>query len=82
MVEHRAAAAVYSLNSSAPMREKKRMLDNSPERVAYDLLVAIAHAEHKNPAATSGSASWAGADRRWILDTYVECLEARKRKSA
>lgn len=52
------------------------MPDNSLERVAYDLLVAVAHAEHKNPVATSGSASWAGADRKWILDTYAECLQA------
>jgi hypothetical protein len=53
-----------------------RVSDNSPERVAYDLLVAVAHAEHKDPVATSGSALWADADRKWILDTYAECLQA------
>ncbi|MDQ7251331.1 hypothetical protein [Dongia sedimenti] len=49
--------------------------DESPENVAYRLLVLIADLENKtlhgNP-----SKDRTNADRQWILDTYAECLRA------
>lgn len=49
--------------------------DESPENVAYRLLVLIADLEsktlHGNPAKDRTN-----ADRQWILDTYAECLRA------
>ncbi|MCK1306454.1 MULTISPECIES: hypothetical protein [unclassified Bradyrhizobium] len=53
--------------------------ENSPEKVAYVLMERIAQIERKslhdpNPS-TSG---WTGADRKWLLDTYAECLNAAK----
>ena len=49
--------------------------DESPESVAYRLLVLIADLENKtlhgNPAKDRTN-----ADRQWILDTYAECLKA------
>ena len=51
--------------------------ENSPEHVAYRLLRDIAHVEdklldrsEKNPTKV--------ADRKWILDTYAECLRAAR----
>jgi hypothetical protein len=53
--------------------------ENSPEHVAYELLEAIARVEgkvfHRN---SSGSAT---ADRKWILDTYAECIKAVRHPS-
>ncbi len=46
--------------------------ENSPEHVAYKLLQAIAAAESKLLTATMGGP--ATADRKWLLDTYAECL--------
>jgi hypothetical protein len=46
--------------------------ENSPEYVAYRLLVDIARTEGKP---LSGPAA-GKADRKWILDTYAECLSA------
>ena len=45
--------------------------DNSPEYVAYRLMFDIAKVEKK---ALTPSASCQTADRRWVLDTYAECL--------
>jgi hypothetical protein len=51
--------------------------DESPESIAYRLLVLIADLEsktlHGNPAKERTN-----ADRHWILDTYAECLRAVK----
>jgi hypothetical protein len=49
--------------------------ENSPEHIAYLLLRAIASNEGKELASSpvSGAAS---ADKKWILDTYAECLVA------
>jgi hypothetical protein len=47
--------------------------DNSAEYVAYRLMIDIARVEKK---ALGASASCQIADRRWILDTYAECLRA------
>lgn len=46
--------------------------ENSPEFVAYRLLQNIAFVEKKLIAGVSGASST--ADRKWILDTYAECL--------
>ena len=48
--------------------------ETSPEYVAYQLLMYIAVTEEK---ATSRDSD-IEADRKWILDTYAECLEAVK----
>ena len=47
--------------------------------VAYRLLLAIAEAEQKadTSASTAGVSSFnQSADKKWILDTYGECLQA------
>lgn len=47
--------------------------ENTPEKVALDLLQMIAHIEKK--ALHSGaSEGWMSADREWLLDTYAECI--------
>ncbi|MGL4966141.1 MAG: hypothetical protein ACRC67_33280 [Inquilinus sp.] len=54
-----------------------RLADSSAEEVAYRLLERIATIEKKN-----FSGGWDTGetvpDRKWILDTYAECLEAAK----
>jgi hypothetical protein len=46
--------------------------ENSPEQIAYKLLLIIASKEGK---LLEGSYSdHATADRKWLLDTYAECL--------
>jgi hypothetical protein len=51
--------------------------DSSPESTAYRLLIMVADLENKtlhgNPAKERTN-----ADRKWILDTYAECLQAVK----
>ena len=48
--------------------------ENSPEHVAYRLLMIIASNEKKSLHGSMGSP--ATADRKWLLDTYAECLAA------
>lgn len=48
--------------------------ENSPEQIAFKLLTAIAHVEGKNASGVYGGNE--KADRKWLLDTYAECLEA------
>lgn len=48
--------------------------ENSPEQVAFKLLRVIADNEGKTLG--SGIAGPATADRKWLLDTYAECLKA------
>jgi hypothetical protein len=50
--------------------------ENSPEQVAFKLLTIIAASEKK--AINTGGAT---ADRKWLLDTYAECLLAVKNPS-
>jgi hypothetical protein len=47
----------------------------TPEHIAYGLLGAIARAEGKS--LVTGSAGVA-PDRKWILDTFAECMEVTK----
>jgi hypothetical protein len=46
--------------------------ENSPEQVAYKLLLSVGIQEKKDV----GNGLVRGADRKWVLDTYAECLEA------
>lgn len=54
--------------------------ENSPQKVALELLEKIAAVEQRaftqpdphNPFIPG----WTSADRKWILDTYAECLQA------
>jgi hypothetical protein len=41
----------------------------SPEEIAFKLLYAISWGENIDLEA------WGKADRKWILDTYAECLQ-------
>ena len=50
--------------------------ENSPEEVAYKLLAHIAHAEGFYLASAPGKVT--PASRKFILDTYAECLLAVK----
>lgn len=49
--------------------------ENSPQQVAYKLLETIAKLEKKE-LVSRPNADWSMADRKWLLDTYVECIEA------
>jgi hypothetical protein len=42
----------------------------SPEEVAYKLLYLVAWGENRD------LEGWGKADRKWLLDTYAECLLA------
>ena len=57
--------------------------ENSPEQVAYRLLRHIAIFENKRIDQPGDGPS--APDRKWLLDTYAECLNAvqcpAKRKS-
>jgi hypothetical protein len=46
--------------------------ENSPEQVAYKLLQIIASNEEKT--LSIGTSHKATANRKWLLDTYAECL--------
>ena len=50
--------------------------ENSPEYVAYQLMDAIAKCEGLVLYRASGTGPSQGATRKWVLDTYSECLEA------
>jgi hypothetical protein len=49
------------------------LAESSPEEMAYRLLRIVASNEEKTIAIGGPKAS---ADRKWLLDTYAECLEA------
>ncbi len=48
--------------------------ENTPEEIAYKLLHNVAAAEGKSFARSATAKS--NGDRKWILDTYAECLLA------
>ncbi|THD61070.1 hypothetical protein [Phenylobacterium sp.] len=48
--------------------------ENTPEHVAFKLLEIIASNEGKR--LTTNMAGSATAERKWLLDTYAECLIA------
>jgi len=50
--------------------------ENSPEHVAYSLLRTIATVEKKKLNHESKPEGGSVADRKWILDTYAECIMA------
>lgn len=52
--------------------------ENSPEHVAYRLLLDIQRIERKAFYTGDLSSGWTTADRKWVLDTYSECLQAAK----
>jgi hypothetical protein len=49
--------------------------ENSPEQVAFKLLQVVAYVEGKSLAAAQGGTK---PDRKWVLETYVQCLTAVK----
>jgi len=52
--------------------------ENSPEKVAFDLMERIAVVEGRAFSMASAgspfSPGWQAADRKWILSTYGQCL--------
>lgn len=48
----------------------------SPEEIAYKLLYLVSWGENID------LEGWAKADRKWILDTYAECLLTVKNPAA
>ncbi len=50
--------------------------ENSPEQIAYKPLVTIAANEKKSLHEVTTT-----ADRKWILDTYAECLSTVRNPS-
>jgi hypothetical protein len=48
--------------------------ENSPEHVAYRLLMNVAFMEDKLIAYGGSNSTKPTADRKWLLDTYAECL--------
>ena len=53
------------------------LAENAPEHLAYLLLRTIASNVGKT-LVSSGTSGAASADRKWLLDTYAECLIAVK----
>jgi hypothetical protein len=49
--------------------------ENSPEQIAFKLLTIIAANEGKTFEKVAGGTATASADRKWLLDTYAECLQ-------
>jgi len=49
--------------------------ENSPEQVAYKLMEKIADVENMILYTPSNGSRSTVADRKWILDTYAECLK-------
>jgi hypothetical protein len=51
--------------------------ENSPEQIAYKLMMHISKIEgvamHSSP-----SSGWRAGDRKWLLDTFKECIDAVK----
>ncbi len=46
---------------------------NSPEKVALDLLTMISLIEKRSLHAGPPQ-GWQSADRKWLLDTFAECM--------
>jgi hypothetical protein len=47
--------------------------ENSPEQVALKLFYEVARSEKKDTGRTTGDDK---PDRKWILDTFAECMNA------
>ena len=50
-------------------------INHSPEKVALDLVQIISLIE-KRSLHSGPPAGWTSADRKWLLDTYAECIQA------
>jgi hypothetical protein len=50
--------------------------ENSPEHVAYRLLQDVMSIERKAAQQGDLASGWTTADRKWLLDSYSECLQA------
>ncbi len=56
--------------------------ENSPEQVAFRLLQEIARAENKSLHGGGPFGAGDKPDRKWLLDTYAECLDVVQNPSA
>jgi hypothetical protein len=53
----------------------------SPEEIAFKLLMLVAKTERRSMEGYKQAdlnEGWTEANRKWILDTYNECIEAAK----
>ena len=78
-----ALLTILNLSSQRPSMEKNmadqpivHIGENSAEEVAYKLLKSIAASEAKQLVSTPGKK--ADVERKWLLDTYAECLDTVK----
>lgn len=61
---------------TTPTKTTGHLGENSPEQVAFNLLEVISNNEKKELYAQGASP----ADRKWVLETYSDCLAAVKAK--
>jgi hypothetical protein len=57
------------------MSDKLTVENSAAEKVAYDLFQHIANVEGMAFVRSAGN-GWKSADRKWILDTYAQCISA------
>ncbi|HEX3945272.1 MAG TPA: hypothetical protein VHW69_14400 [Rhizomicrobium sp.] len=65
----------FALAVNVVKRSLKDSSGSTPEYIAYGMLGLIARVERKS--LTAGSPG-ANPDRKWLLDTFAECMEATK----
>ena len=58
-----------------PVRSVVHVAERSVEYVAYQLLKHVASVEKKVFHTNTEGGTHVAADRAWILDTYIECLD-------
>ena len=63
------------------MSENALVVGESPEGIAFKLLQTIASNEKKTLVPSPGTGGSATADKKWLLDTYAECLLTVKNPS-
>ncbi len=71
------APACSTIPSSSSKREDTDMAEGTPEGVALDLFSKIVLCERIS-IGSGGDGGRDSANRKWILDTYAECLLAVK----
>jgi hypothetical protein len=82
MVEFAITALVAFVAGLAVSAFISRRMGNTttwtPEHIAYNLLSAIAKQEGKS---LGGSMTGATPDKKWLLDTFAECMQAVREPS-
>jgi hypothetical protein len=52
--------------------------ENSPEKVAFDLMELVGRVEKKSHFTDGLKPGFTTMDRKWLLDTFAECLTTVK----